>query len=558
MNMRPSKLPTVESCLAVPKRLWAWFAATISRKLLLAFFLVFLTTYFSTAIVVQSAVRSAVTQGELATLAQLAHLNLNTLENRFDELATNLRAWSKLDVMNDLASADVDKRVTRALEGLKEDYSLKGDLYAFDQGGHLVASSSRSQGEVSLPAIWKASGPMDFIDKHDNPLGGSQLVALSMPVTSAFLPDFKLGTLVLTYPWSEVHNTLSEQTVLLRQQPTRVVLDSTIKAAPIADLLSAYDSAKTDGWLSIGETRYLANTALSENKLLSGWQVMVLKDPISLTNTLDAVVLKLAALCAILAFPLTLAILWLAQRLTAPLKELTQLVTSITETGDLSRRVTLRTRDETGTLAVAFNQMTERLEGAYHDTVMMLSIACEGKDEDTGFHVNRVQYFTEALAIELGLAEDESRHLGLMSILHDVGKLNIPDAILKKPAKLDADEWVIMKTHTEHGIRILGDSPFYAIARELAISHHENWDGTGYPRGLAGEEIPLSGRIVKVADVFDALTSRRPYKDPWPVERALEFLREQVGQQFDPVVIEAFLRLNEKGAIAHILHEYHG
>lgn len=200
----------------------------------------------------------------------------------------------------------------------------------------------------------------------------------------------------------------------------------------------------------------------------------------------------------------------------------------------------------------------EQLQDAYHGAVTMLSIACEGKDEDTGFHVNRVQHFTEALAIEMGLEQEEARHMGMMSILHDVGKMNIPDAILKKPAKLDPDEWAVMQTHAEHGVRILGDNPFYAMAREIAGSHHENWDGSGYPKGLSNEVIPLSGRIAKVADVFDALTSRRPYKEPWPVERALTLLQEESGKQFDPKVVEAFLRLYASGAIGLVLQKFHG
>lgn len=200
----------------------------------------------------------------------------------------------------------------------------------------------------------------------------------------------------------------------------------------------------------------------------------------------------------------------------------------------------------------------DQLKDAYHDAVTMLSIACEGKDEDTGFHVNRVQHFTEALAIEMGMGAEEARHMGLMSILHDIGKLNIPDAILKKPAKLDPDEWAVMQTHAEHGVRILGDNPFYAIAREIARHHHENWDGSGYPNRLSQEAIPLSGRIVKVADVFDALTSRRPYKEPWPVERALGLLREESGKQFDPKVVEAFIRLHSSGVVTRILQEFHG
>lgn len=194
----------------------------------------------------------------------------------------------------------------------------------------------------------------------------------------------------------------------------------------------------------------------------------------------------------------------------------------------------------------------EQLKGAYHDAVTMLSFACEGKDEETSLHVHRVQLYTEVLARELGFADDEVSHLGVMSILHDIGKLNISDAILKKAGKLDMNEWHVMKEHAENGVRILGSNQFYSVAREIARSHHENWDGTGYPAGLRGEEIPLSARIVKVADVFDALTSSRPYKEPWPIERAVEYLQEQANCQFDPKIVDAFLRLLEMGIVRQI------
>ena len=143
--------------------------------------------------------------------------------------------------------------------------------------------------------------------------------------------------------------------------------------------------------------------------------------------------------------------------------------------------------------------------------------------------------------------------MGVMSILHDVGKLSIPDAILKKPGKLDADEWAVMREHPTQGVRILGDNSFYAEAREIAGGHHENWDGSGYPAGLVGEAIPLSARIVKVVDVFDALTSQRPYKAAWPLLQALALLREEAGRQFDPDVVAAFFRLHASGLIDAII-----
>ncbi|MCJ9429618.1 HD-GYP domain-containing protein [Kordiimonas marina] len=211
--------------------------------------------------------------------------------------------------------------------------------------------------------------------------------------------------------------------------------------------------------------------------------------------------------------------------------------------------------------ALALDRMLKEtsaeLEQAYEDAITMLSVACEGKDEDTGFHVQRVQHYTEALALELGVEAKAAKHMGLMSILHDVGKLFVPDAILQKPAKLDDDEWVVMRQHPDHGVRILGDNPFYKVAREIAGGHHENFDGSGYPKGLKAEDIPMSARIAKVADVFDALSSKRPYKEPWPMDRILGLLGEESGRQFDPTVIEAFMRLEKGGKIAEIMTTYH-
>ena len=131
-------------------------------------------------------------------------------------------------------------------------------------------------------------------------------------------------------------------------------------------------------------------------------------------------------------------------------------------------------------------------------------------------------------------------------IMHDVGKIHIPDNILRKPRPLNEEEWTVMKTHTIVGEKILGDKAFYKTAREIARSHHENWDGAGYPDGLEGNAIPLSARIVTVADVFDALTHSRPYKQSWPVEKALIEMRELSGQVFDPEILEVFFKIQDE------------
>jgi putative two-component system response regulator len=149
------------------------------------------------------------------------------------------------------------------------------------------------------------------------------------------------------------------------------------------------------------------------------------------------------------------------------------------------------------------------------------------------------------MAKELGFGKEESENILHAAPMHDIGKIGIPDKVLLKPGKLDEEEWTIMKQHTTIGGHILegDDSDLLRLAREIALTHHERWDGTGYPRGLQGEDIPLSGRIVSLADVFDALTSVRPYKKAWKVEEAVAFIQENRGSQFDPNLVDLFEKL---------------
>lgn len=203
------------------------------------------------------------------------------------------------------------------------------------------------------------------------------------------------------------------------------------------------------------------------------------------------------------------------------------------------------------------NEARTQLESAYQSTVVMLCLAAEGKDQDTASHLYRVQDYTTALAMAVGVDEKEATHMGLMSMLHDIGKLATPDAILKKPGKLTDEEWDIMREHPQAGVRILGDNPFYEMAREISLGHHENFDGTGYPNKLKGEDIPLSARIVKLADVFDALTTKRPYKEPWAMIDALDNIEFHSSGMFDPNLVAEFKKLFENGTLSRI-KEAHG
>ena len=201
-------------------------------------------------------------------------------------------------------------------------------------------------------------------------------------------------------------------------------------------------------------------------------------------------------------------------------------------------------------------RLEARLRDASLEAIFMLSVAAEAKDDVTGSHIQRVQHFSKALASALGLSETEAEEIGYSSMMHDIGKMYVPDAILRKAGPLGRDEWDVMVQHPANGVVILRDKPFYVVAREIAGNHHERWDGKGYPGKKRGEEIPLSARIVKVADVFDALTSRRPYKEAWSEEAAVKELVAQRGTALDPRVVDTFVCLYQEGAVSRIRRAY--
>jgi CHASE2 domain-containing sensor protein len=196
-------------------------------------------------------------------------------------------------------------------------------------------------------------------------------------------------------------------------------------------------------------------------------------------------------------------------------------------------------------LEEAVSERTSELHETHLEIIHRLAAATDARDEETGLHLERIGRLCEQLGLALGLSADEALTLRYASLLHDVGKIAVPDAILTKPGKLTDEEWVVMRRHTTAGADMLAGSraPIMRMAEDIALTHHERWDGSGYPQGLAGEAIPLVGRICAVCDVFDALLSRRPYKEPWPLEDALEELRRSRGSHFDPTVVDAFLTL---------------
>ena len=217
--------------------------------------------------------------------------------------------------------------------------------------------------------------------------------------------------------------------------------------------------------------------------------------------------------------------------------ELTARVNNMLALADSRRKLA----DRAEWLGDEVRKATEDILARERETINRLMRAAEFRDNETGMHIVRMGQFCSVIARTIGRPTAECDMLQMAAPMHDIGKVATPDRVLLKPAKLDPDEWEIMKQHTVAGYEILKDSQseLLQLAAEIALAHHEKYDGTGYPNGKKGDDIPLSGRICAVSDVFDALTSERPYKAAWPVERAMEYINNASGTHFDNVLVRA-------------------
>jgi putative two-component system response regulator len=216
------------------------------------------------------------------------------------------------------------------------------------------------------------------------------------------------------------------------------------------------------------------------------------------------------------------------------------------------RQLQLELKAHADELEDRVHRRTVQLDQARLEVVERLALAAEYRDDDTHQHAQRIGHTTALLAAGMGLPRAAIQRIRRAAPLHDIGKIAIPDSILLKPGKLTVEEREIIKSHTLIGARILAGSQsrLLRIASEIALSHHERWDGDGYPNGLAEAAIPLVGRLVAVADVFDALAHRRPYKHPWPVDEAAGEISSQSGRQFDPAIVDVFKTLDHHALVS--------
>jgi response regulator RpfG family c-di-GMP phosphodiesterase len=327
--------------------------------------------------------------------------------------------------------------------------------------------------------------------------------------------------------------------------------------------LQEFYQNKSTGWISVslqneiwvGHTFHFAPFQ---------WQFFLLERESYFYRELDRIAFFGNLVIFLLILISTILISFFVNYILRPLSRVTTGIRQITISRKLDQKVQIEYSDEIGELAHEFNLMTSTLENMYNklkgvalseavarkevdiremETLITLSSAAEHKDPETGAHTLRVGEYARMIARHMNKGEDIQKLLLYAAPLHDIGKLGIPDNILLKPGKLTVEEFDIMKSHAEIGYNILikSRSVFLREGANIALFHHERYDGTGYPKGLKGEKIPLSGRIVCIVDVFDALVSYRPYKLPWSFDQAAEHLRSEKGKQFDPVIVDLFL-----------------
>jgi PAS domain S-box-containing protein len=219
------------------------------------------------------------------------------------------------------------------------------------------------------------------------------------------------------------------------------------------------------------------------------------------------------------------------------------------ELSDLVLQQSKALREYAVSLEQRVEQRTCELHKSHLETIYILAIASDAKDEDTGDHVRRLRRLSQQLAEKMGVSPPEAERIGYSAVLHDVGKIHTPDRILKKPGALTAEERAEMQEHTLAGERILKPSPYFDQASKIARSHHENWDGSGYPDRLHGEQIPFEARIVHLVDVFDALIHPRIYKPAWDRKAAVDEIVKNRGTMFDPAVVDTFVQMEQSGQV---------
>jgi HD-GYP domain-containing protein (c-di-GMP phosphodiesterase class II) len=489
--------------------------------------------------------RSALYDEVVRGLDARVELMRDALDNKLTSLRGNAVAWAGLEVMTDLLADDLDKRITVALEGLKRDYALDGDIYALKPTGEVVAASNPGAVGRSLAgsAPSPAPGQVLPVALGRSGLDGQQVIGFALPITSRAVEGRAIGVLLIEYHVEDLARTVLAGTV-----PTAAVIatDGSVVAATdqwAPDLEDTPAGVREAGRFIVAAAKQRGSREFPG----FGWTVIgaAERDVVLAPVTRVERVSLLAGVTGIALVVVLVAAA--AARAVRPLKDVSRAANSISQTMDLSHKVPSQGDDEIGQMATAFNRMVDEVNRhvamlieANVEMLEVLGSAIAKRDSDTSVHNYRVTLLALAMAEAHGLTRAQLQALVKGSFLHDVGKIAISDTILLKPGRLDPGEFETMKTHVLHGADIVSRYAWLGDALDIVRHHHERIDGRGYPDGLSGDRIPVSARIFAIADVFDALTSVRPYKKALSFEEAMRTMAADRGSHFDQHLFDLF------------------
>jgi len=437
-------------------------------------------------------------------------LTVARIDQHLQTLQQDMAFIAKSDIMNDIYTQDLDRRIGNTLLAKKNDMNLEGNFFVLGNNNVIVASSD-------FAMIGKSIAITPFF---------------TVPIYSTFTND-KIGDLVVDYRMDNFKRYFSnslQRHYYLRYPNGKNALRLTQFDQPIEAARSL--ESKPELTIVLEEEKNYAYRLLYKYER---WFVLLL--------VIGAVFISIAAY-------------YVATGLIRPVITLSDTAKKITRTQDYKQQVSLDRDDEIGQLSNSFNMMilgmdnaldeitalNKEIEDTQREVVFTMGSIGESRSKETGNHVKRVAEYSKLLALYYGLDESEAEMLKQASPMHDIGKVAIPDAVLNKPGRFDEEERRIMDTHAALGYEMLKHSnrDLLKAAAIVAYEHHEKWDGSGYPRRLAGEEIHIYGRITALADVFDALGSDRVYKKAWDDERIFSLFREERGKHFDPVLVDIF------------------
>jgi response regulator RpfG family c-di-GMP phosphodiesterase len=479
-------------------------------KTILLFLGISLIPYALTMLLLGNSFRQEQHKAITQELNTQLRLTVERIDQNLVTLKNDMLFITKSDVMNDIYTQDLDRRISTMLVLKKNDMKMTGDFYVIDQNDFIIASSD-------FTAITKKETKEPFF---------------SVPIVSSFTQK-QIARLIVVYPLAnfkpffsntpERHYYIEHLNGTIDLRPS--VFEDSLKVSRALPI-------KSDLRIVLEEEKELAYQLLYKYER---WFILLL--------IAGALFISSAAY-------------YVATGLIRPLITLSNTAKKITKTQDYTQQVSFDRDDEIGQLSEAFNTMiggmdralgeitalNTEVEDTQREVVFTMGSIGESRSKETGNHVRRVAEYSKLLALYYGMEEDEAEMLKQASPMHDIGKVAIPDAVLNKPGRFDEEERRIMDTHAALGYDMLKHSqrPLLVMAATVAYEHHEKYDGSGYPRGLSGENIHIYGRITALADVFDALGSDRVYKNAWDDERIFTLFKEERGKHFDPELIDIF------------------